>query len=118
MKKKILFILNTYEFMSRLANKNQSTKKNYEMFNNHDKAWTNYFYNNLKKNYFKINKIKAFYYFEVGRWDIALKDNRVIKLPEVDYEKVLMQVDVVLNDSNFSKYKIFDYRIKDQLILQ
>jgi len=52
MKKKILFILNTYEFMSRIANKNQSIKKNYMMFNNQDKNWTNYFYNNLKKNYY------------------------------------------------------------------
>jgi len=67
---------------------------------------------------FSLNKIKAFYYFDVGRWDITLKDNRTIKLPEKNYEKVLIQIESVLNNSSFSKYKVFDYRIKDQLILQ
>ena len=52
MKKKILFILNTYEFMSNTINKSLSINKNYKIFNNEDKAWTNYFYNNLKKDYY------------------------------------------------------------------
>jgi len=72
----------------------------------------------LEKSNFNIKKIKAFYYFDVGRWDIELKDKKIIKLPVVNYEKVLMEIGSVLNDSNFIKYQIFDYRIKDQLILQ
>ena len=51
MKKKILFILNTYDFMSRSISKNISLKKNYDNFNKIDKSWTNFFYNNLKKSY-------------------------------------------------------------------
>ena len=47
-----------------------------------------------------------------------LKDNRTIKLPEIKYENILKKIDLILNDSNFSKYKVFDYRIRDQLILQ
>ena len=78
----------------------------------------NVFYIDLKKNNFKINRIKAFYYFDIGRWDITLKDNRTIKLPKINYEDILTEVNLVLNNSSFSKYKIFDYRIKDQLILQ
>jgi|TARA_B100000780_G_C21115083_1_gene451042 cell division septal protein FtsQ len=76
------------------------------------------FFNQLKKSNFKTDKIKAFYYFDVGRWDIVLKDNRTIKLPEIKYENILKKIDLILNDSNFSKYKVFDYRIRDQLILQ
>ena len=76
------------------------------------------FFKQIEISNFSINKIKSFYYFDAGRWDIILKDNRTIKLPETNYEKVLMQIDSVLDNSNFSKYKIFDYRIKDQLILQ
>ena len=74
-------------------------------------------FDNLEKINLDINKIKAFYYFDVGRWDIVLKDDRIIKLPETNYEKVLLEINLILNDPSFFKYKIFDYRIKDQLIL-
>jgi cell division septal protein FtsQ len=86
------------------------------IFGNH-KNFKSLFYE-LKKNNFNINKIKAFYYFDAGRWDIVLRNERIIKLPEIDYGQILMNIDSVLNDSSFSKYKIFDYRIKNQLILQ
>ena len=86
------------------------------VFGNH-KNFSTLFYI-LEKNSFDITKIKAFYYFDVGRWDITLKDNRVIKLPNNNYEKILMKINLILHDPNFSKYKIFDYRIKNQLILK
>jgi cell division protein FtsQ len=76
------------------------------------------FYNNLKKNYFKINKIKAFYYFDIGRWDIVLKNEKVIKLPEKNYSDLLTKINLMLDDNDFFKYKVFDFRIKNQLILQ
>ena len=76
------------------------------------------FFKMLEKNNFNINNIKAFYYFDVGRWDVVLKDNKTIKLPQVNYEKILNEINFVLNESSFSKYKIFDYRIKNQLILK
>jgi cell division septal protein FtsQ len=78
----------------------------------------NLFYIDLKKNNFKIDKIKAFYYFDVGRWDIVLKNEKVIKFPEKNYLDLLPKINSMLDDNNFSKYKIFDFRIKDQLILQ
>jgi cell division protein FtsQ len=76
------------------------------------------FYKTLKKNNFKINDIKAFYYFDIGRWDVLLKDERTIKLPDTNYEEIIMKINLILNNTSFSKYKIFDYRIKNQLILQ
>jgi cell division protein FtsQ len=78
----------------------------------------NIFYNNLEKNNFKINEIKDFYYFDVGRWDIVLKNKKIIKFPQKNYINLLSKINLMLNDSNFSKYKIFDFRIKDQLILK
>ena len=86
------------------------------IFGNHKNF--SFLLNQLQVSNFSINKIKAFYYFDVGRWDITLKDNRTIKLPATNYEKILVQMDSILNNSSFSKYQIFDYRIKDQLILQ
>ena len=75
------------------------------------------FYNDLEENNFKINDVKAFYYFDVGRWDILLKNEKVIKLPEKNYLEMLSKINLMINDNNFSKYKVFDFRIKDQLIL-
>ena len=77
-----------------------------------------YFFKELEKSNFLIEEIKGFYYFDVGRWDIVLKNEKTIKLPEKDYQDILLKVNLILNDNNFSKYKIFDYRNKDQLILQ
>ena len=76
------------------------------------------FYDDLEKNNFKINEIKAFYYFEVGRWDIILKNEKIIKFPDKNYLDILPKINLMLDDNNFSKYKIFDFRVKNQLILQ
>ena len=76
------------------------------------------FFNELKKNNFKINNIKAFYYFDAGRWDIVLHNGKTIKLPQTNYESILMEIKSTLNNSSFSKYTVFDYRIKNQLILK
>ena len=78
----------------------------------------NIFYNDLEKNYFKISKIKNFYYFDVGRWNIVLKNGKVIKFPEKKYQNVLPKINLMLEDNNFSKYKVFDFRINNQLILR
>jgi cell division protein FtsQ len=76
------------------------------------------FYNDLKNNNFKISEIKAFYHFEIGRWDIILKNGKTIKFPEKNYLELMPKINQMLNDNNFSKYKVFDYRIKNQLILR
>jgi cell division septal protein FtsQ len=78
----------------------------------------NIFYKDLEKNNFKIEEIKAFYYFDVGRWDIVLKNEKAIKFPEKNYFDLLPRINLMLDDNNFSKFKVFDFRIKDQLILQ
>jgi cell division protein FtsQ len=101
---KIKFIdLKIYENLPLMFGKN----KNFDIF-----------YGNLKKNNFKMNEIKAFYYFDIDRWDIILKNEKVIKFPEKNYLDLLIKINLMLDDSNFSKYKIFDFRINDQLILQ
>jgi cell division septal protein FtsQ len=76
------------------------------------------FYNDLEKNNFKITKIKDFYYFDAGRWDIVLINDKVIKFPEKNYLGLLSKINLIIDDDNFSKYKVFDFRIKDQLILK
>ena len=81
------------------------------------KNFSSFFYE-LEKSNFKINTVKAFYYFDIGRWDIVLKDKRIIKLPVNNYQKILIKIDSILDEYSFSKYKIFDYRINDRLVLK
>ena len=46
-----------------------------------------------------------------------MNDNKVIKLPIEKYLYSLENFMKSTNDKNFDNYKTFDYRIKDQLIL-
>ncbi len=73
---------------------------------------------NLKKIKFPDKEIKTFYFFETGRWDLITKGNQTIKLPIQDYEKSLKNFLDIKDQASFQKYKIFDYRIKGQLILK
>ncbi len=74
-------------------------------------------YKNLKNVEFPLEQIKSFYYFKAGRWDLILIDDKTIKLPISDYLFSLKNYLDSVNDNNFNNYKIYDYRIKDQLIL-
>ena len=76
------------------------------------------FYNELKKINFPISLIKQFNFFESKRWDLLTYKNKIIKLPIKNYISSLENFINVGSKDNFDKYKIFDYRIKDQLILK
>ncbi len=74
-------------------------------------------YKNLEEIKFPINMVKSFYFFDSGRWDLIMYDEKTIKLPIKDYLSSLKNFMISKENSNFNNYKIFDYRIKDQLIL-
>ena len=76
------------------------------------------FYVNLKNINFPFKEIKTFYLFESKRWDLLTLKNQLIKLPITNYNKSLLNFISLKDQANFEKYKIFDYRIKDQLILK
>ena len=76
------------------------------------------FYVNLKNINFPLKEIKTFYLFESKRWDLLTLKNQLIKLPINNYNKSLLNFISLKDQANFEKYKIFDYRIKDQLILK
>ena len=76
------------------------------------------FYVNLKNINFPFKEIKTFYLFESKRWDLLTLKNQLIKLPINNYNKSLLNFISLKDQANFEKYKIFDYRIKDQLILK
>ncbi len=85
------------------------------VFGNKEKFYI--LYKDLKDIEFPLEKIKSFYYFESGRWDLITLESKVIKLPVGDYLLSLNNYMKSINDKGFNDYKIYDYRIKNQLIL-
>ena len=83
-----------------------------------DKENFKFFYDNLIKIKFPTNEIKKFYLFESKRWDLITKKNQTIKLPIKNYNKSLLNFMNLKYQGNFEKFKIFDYRINEQLILK
>ena len=82
-----------------------------------EKSFSN-FYFNLRNINFPFEEIKTFYLFKSKRWDLLTSKNQLIKLPVKNYNKSLLNFISLKDQVNFEKYKIFDYRIKDQLILK
>ena len=76
------------------------------------------FYQDLKSKNFNMNQIASFQHFDLGRWDIVLKNKKIIKFPSDNYMQAVENFLLLENKNNFEKYQIFDYRIKDQLILK
>ena len=78
------------------------------------------FYKSIKETNFDINKIEFFKYFDTKRWDIFLKSGRLIKLPsnEKDTKQSILKFMSISKDKKFDKFKIFDFRVKNQLIIK
>ena len=78
------------------------------------------FYESLKETNFDINKIEFFKYFDTNRWDIFLKSGILIKLPsnENDTKQSITKFISISKDKKFDKFKIFDFRVKNQLIIK
>ena len=76
------------------------------------------FYNNLIEINFPFNQIKKYTLYETNRWDLLTKNNNIIKLPSKNYIESLKNYLNLQNKNDFKKYKIFDYRINNQLILK
>ena len=76
------------------------------------------FYQSLESMNFQTELIKQFNYFDINRWDVILKDGKVVKLPTENYENSLNKFLSIYKKNNFSNFKVFDFRIKGQLVLK
>ena len=76
------------------------------------------FYPSLKASGFEIELVKYFNYFDIKRWDIILKDGKLIKLPSTNYEKSLKKFLSIYETENFKKFRVFDFRVNGQLIIK
>jgi len=75
-------------------------------------------YSDLKEINFPFDLINKYTLYESKRWDLETTDKVVIKLHSKNYLKNIKNYLDSRNKQNFKKYKIFDYRIDNQLILK
>lgn len=67
---------------------------------------------------FPIDLIKKYTLLDSKRWDLETINNKLIKLPVKNYNKSLKNYLVIMNKNEFKKYKVYDYRLKNQLIMK
>ncbi len=91
--------------------------KNLPVVIGEQKSFKKLFINLIKIN-FPVELILNYRLLNLNRWDIKMMDKKIIKLPEKNYVESLINFMKIKNKTNFEKYKIFDYRLGNQLILK
>ena len=76
------------------------------------------FLNQLNNNSFPNKEIINFYYFQVGRWDVQLINNKIIKFPHNNVEDAIKKSIELLKRRDFKNYNIIDLRIDGKIIVE
>ena len=76
------------------------------------------FLDRLKVNNFPRGKIKNFYYFQIGRWDLQLISNKIIKFPHNVTDAIIEKSIQLLNSKDFENYNIIDLRVAGKIIVE
>ena len=64
-----------------------------------------------------FEEIESLYFFLSQRWDLKLRNNIIIKLPNDNIKESLKLASEFLHNNEFKDIKIIDARIKNQIIL-
>ena len=116
-KDKTQYLIDSTSSLIKIENKNDYGELPNIVGDEADKNIIN-FIENLKSNNFPIKYIKKCYYFKIGRWDIELLDNRIIKLPYKTDNKIIKKTIELLDRKDFENYKIIDLRIDGKIIVE
>ena len=76
------------------------------------------FFKQLENNNFPKQKVKNYYYFQIGRWDIQLLNSQIIKFPSNRTEDAIQQSISLLNRDDFKNYNIIDLRIHGKIVVE
>ena len=76
------------------------------------------FLNQLKINNFPRKKIKKFYYFKIGRWDLKLANSKTIKFPYNVTNDIIKKSVELLDRKDFQNYNIIDLRVDGKIIVE
>ena len=77
-----------------------------------------FFLNQLKNDNFPVEEIENFYYFQIGRWDIKLLNNKIIKFPNNEVDKAIIKAISLIDREDFTSYKIIDLRLNGKVIVE
>ena len=72
----------------------------------------------MENNNFPTNKIKKFYFFQIGRWDLQLVNDKVIKFPHNNVEDAIQKSIELLDRKDFENYNIIDLRVGGKIIVE
>ncbi len=101
-----------------LINADSVTNYNYpHIFGKNSEKYFLNFLQLLKKNNFPIIDIKSYYYFQIGRWDLQLKDGLLIRLPNNMIKNAIEKSIELLNKDDFKNYEVIDLRINGRIIV-
>ena len=76
------------------------------------------FFNLLKTSNFPSEKIKNFYYFEIGRWDLKLFNNQLIKFPPNKTKEAIAKSIKLLTQDEFKNYNVIDLRMHGKIVVE
>ncbi len=66
---------------------------------------------------FSYDEVENLYFFPSKRWDIELKNKRILKLSSIHIKKSLDNAYEFLNDKNMNNVNILDLRLENQIII-
>ena len=67
------------------------------------------FYSSFQKTGLDLKLVKQFNYYDINRWDLLLKDEKLIKLPPENYKESIVKFLEIYEKSAFKKFKVFDF---------
>ena len=76
------------------------------------------FFNQLENNNFPKHKVKNFYYFQIGRWDLQLLNDQIIKFPVNKITNAIQQSVELLARKDFGNYNVIDLRIHGRIVVE
>ena len=62
--------------------------------------------------------MKNFYYFQAGRWDLQLQNNKVIKFPDNNINDAIIKSIELLGREDFKNYNTIDLRVDGKIIVE
>ena len=76
------------------------------------------FFNQLENNNFSTKRVKNFYFFQIGRWDLQLLNKQIIKFPADKIPEAIQRSVELLARKDFKNYNIIDLRIHGKIVVE
>ena len=76
------------------------------------------FHSMLREAQFPIDLIRNFVFFRIGRWDLELFDETIVKLPSSNVDKSLKKLNSLLKSEYLGNVNLIDLRVENQIITE